>query len=70
MTLIDLIKSQKENEEKYNFVIFFKGYDVINTSVKITFRQLISIIGLSIQDKKIEYKKGNYNVILIEIKDS
>lgn len=70
MTLLDLIKSQKENEEKYNFVIYFKDYDVINTSVKITFKQLMSIVGLSIQDKKIEYKKGNYNVILIEIKDS
>lgn len=70
MTLLDLIKSQKENEEKYNFVIYFKDYDVINTSVKITFKQLMSIVGLSIQDKKIEYKKGNYKVILIEIKDS
>lgn len=70
MTLLDLIKSQKENEEKYNFVIYFKDYDVINTSVKITFKQLMSIVGLSIQDKKIEYQKGNYNVILIEIKDS
>ena len=70
MTLLDLIKSQKENEEKYNFVIYFKDYDVINTSVKITFKQLMSIVGLSIQDKKIEYKKGNYNVILLEIKDS
>lgn len=70
MTLLDLIKSQKENEEKFNFVIFYKGDDVINTSVKITFKQLMSIVGLSIQDKKIEYKKGNYNVILIEIKDS
>lgn len=68
MTLIDLIKSQKENEEKYNFVIFFKGYDVIRTSDKITFRQLMSIVGLSIQDKKIEYKKGKYNIIFIEIK--
>lgn len=57
MTLLDLIKSQKENEEKYNFVIYFKDYDVINTSVKITFKQLMSIVGLSIQDKKIEYKK-------------
>lgn len=44
-------------KKKYNFVIFFKGYDVIRTSDKITFRQLMSIVGLSIQDKKIEYKK-------------
>lgn len=34
MTLVDLFESQKENEEKYNFVIDFKGYDIINTSVK------------------------------------
>ena len=30
MTLADLFKLQKENEEKYNFVIDFKGYDIIN----------------------------------------
>lgn len=40
MLLVDLFESQKENEEKYNFVIDFKGYDIINTSVKITFSQL------------------------------
>lgn len=68
MTLIDLIKSQKENEEKYNFVIFFKGYDVIRTSDKIIFRQLMSIVGLSIQDKKIEYKKVSTILFFIEIK--
>lgn len=70
MTLFDLIKSQKENEEKYYFVIYFKGYDVVNTSVKITFRQLMYIVGLSIEHKKIEYEKSSYNIILIEIKDS
>ncbi len=68
MTLLDLIKSQKENNEKYNFVIYFKEHDIINTSAGITFRQLMSIIGLSIQCKKIEYKKGKCNVIMIEIK--
>lgn len=69
MTLLDLIKSQKENEEKYNFVIYFNDVDVINTSIKITFNQLISIIGLSLENKKIEYTVFKY-VVMIEIKDS
>ena len=34
MTLLDLIKSQKENEQKYNFVIYFKDVDIINTTQK------------------------------------
>lgn len=67
MTLIDLIKSQKENEEKYNFVIYFKDVDVINTSIKITFNQLINIIGLSLENKKIEYTLFKY-LVMIEIK--
>ena len=69
MTLIDLIKSQKENEEKYYFVIYFKDVDVINTTIKITFNQLINIIGLSLENKKIEYTIFK-NLVLIEIKDS
>lgn len=68
MTLIDLIKSQKENEQKYNFVIYFKEVDVINTTVKITFNQLISIIGLSLEYMKIEYTISRANVVMIEIK--
>jgi hypothetical protein len=44
MTLIDLFNSQKENKEKYNFVIDFKGNDIINTSVKITFSQLKKLL--------------------------
>lgn len=69
MTLIDLIKSQKENKEKYNFVIYFKDDDVINTSIKITFNQLFHIIGLSLENKKIEYTLFKY-LVMIEIKDS
>ena len=30
MTLLDLIKSQKENEQIYNFIIYFKDVDIIN----------------------------------------
>lgn len=70
MTLVDLCKSQKENEEKYKFVIYFEGNDVINTSVKITFKQLLSIIGLSLENRKIEYKVYKHNIVIIEIKDS
>lgn len=70
MTLLDLIKSQKENEEKYNFVIYFKDYEVINTSVQITFIQLLSIIGLSLENMKIEYTVTRSNVVMIDIKDS
>lgn len=51
------------------FVIYFKDDDVINTSIKITFNQLISIIGLSLENKKIEYTIFKY-VVMIEIKDS
>lgn len=69
MTLLDLIKSQKENEEKYNFVIYFKGADVINTSKKITFIQLGAIIGLILEHKKIDYTISKSNVFIIEIKD-
>ena len=68
MTLLDLIKSQKENEQKYNFVIYFKDVDIINTTQKITFNQLISIIGLSIETMKIEYTLSKSNVVMIEIK--
>lgn len=70
MTLVDFFESQKENEEKYNFVIDFKGYDIINTSVKITFSQLRTIIGLSLYYNKIEYTVSGSNVVMIEIKDS
>lgn len=68
MTLLDLINSQKKNTERYNFIIYFKGVDIIKTSVKITFFQLISIIGLSLEYMKIEYTINSSNVVVIEIK--
>ena len=68
MILLDLINSQKKNTERYNFIIYFKGEDIINTTVKITFIQLISIIGLSLEYKKIEYTINSSNVVMIEIK--
>lgn len=70
MTLLDLINSQKKNTEKYNFVIYFKGVDIINTTVRKTFIQLISIIGLSLEYMEIEYTINSSNVVMIEIKDS
>lgn len=68
MTLLDLINSQKKNTERYNFMIYFKGTDIINTTVKVTFIQLLSIIGLSLEYMKIEYTINSSNVIIIEIK--
>lgn len=68
MTLLELINSQKKNTERYNFIIYFKGVDIIKTSVKITFFQLISIIGLSLEYMKIEYTINSSNVVMIEIK--
>lgn len=70
MTLLDLINSQKKNTERYNFIIYFKGVDIISTTVKIKFIQLISIIGLSLEYMKIEYTINGSNVVMIEIKDS
>lgn len=68
MTLLDLINSQKKNIERYNFIIYFKGVDIIHTTVKIKFIQLISIIGLSLEYMKIEYTINSSNVVMIEIK--
>lgn len=70
MTLLDLINLQKKNTERYNFIIYFKGVDIIETTVRITFIQLISIIGLSLEYMKIEYTINSSNVVMIEIKDS
>lgn len=70
MTLVELIKSQKYNEEKYNFVISFKDCHIINTCNKITFKELFMIIGLKLEYKEIEYKVTKSNVVMIVIKDS
>lgn len=68
MTLLDLINSQKKNTERYDFIIYFKGVDIINTIARITFIQLLSIIGLSLEYMKIEYTINSSNVVMIEIK--
>ena len=69
MTLLELIKSQKYNEQKYNFVIYVQDCDVINTSIKMTFRELLFIIGLNLENKKIVYTIFS-ELVMIEIKDS
>lgn len=68
MTLLELINSQRENEQKYNFMIYFKDVEIINTTQKITFNQLINIIGLSLENMKIEYTLSISNFVMIEIK--
>lgn len=62
-----LLNHKKKMKKKYNFVIYFKDVEVINTSSKITFNQLINIIGLSLENKKIEYTLLEY-LVIIEIK--
>lgn len=48
MTLIDLINQQKANKDKYNFVIFYKGIDVISTYNQMTFIKLIYYVGFDL----------------------
>lgn len=47
------IKKQELNENKYVFIVYFKGIDIINTTDKLTFEELHQIIGLSLLDKEI-----------------
>lgn len=69
MTFEDLVHAQKGNEEKYNFVIFYNGIDVINTVYRYTFRELHSFIGYDLKFKKIEvYKEFERNIIHITLK--
>ena len=35
MILLDLINSQQKNTETYNFIIYFKGVEIINTTTRI-----------------------------------
>lgn len=67
MTLLELINLQKKNTERYYFIIYFKGVDIIKTTVRIRFIQLITIIGLSLGYMKIEYRINSSNVVTIEI---
>ena len=55
------IKKQELNENKYVFIVYFKGIDIINTTDKLTFEELYQIIGLSMLDKKINKHNLYYN---------
>lgn len=68
MSLLELIKLQKDNEKKYDFVIFLKDCEIINTCNKITFNQLNHIIGLGLENKEIDYKIVSSDLVGIYIK--
>lgn len=68
MTLYDLFKKEINNQEKYNFVLFFRNYDFINTNDRITYRDFCRIIGLSIVFMEIDTIYKGKNVIKIKIK--
>lgn len=53
MTLVDLITQQIENKDKYNFVIFYNGIDVINTNNQMTFRKLQFYVGFDLGELKV-----------------
>ncbi len=70
MTLYDLFKKEINNQEKYNFVLFYRNYDFINTNDRITYRDFRRIIGLSIVFMEIDTIYKGKNVIKIKLKDS
>lgn len=71
MTLLDLIKEQIENKDKYNFVIFYNGKDVINTNNQMTFRKLQYYIGFDLENiEVVSYKIYKSKIIHIKLKDS
>lgn len=67
MTLLDLITQQIENKDKYNFVIFYNGIDVINTYNKMTFRKLQFYVGFDLGQLKVE-SCNIYNSKIVHIK--
>lgn len=71
MTLLDLIKAQIDNKEKYNFVIFYKGIDVINIYNQMTFKKLLYYIGYDLGNLDVtSYKIYKSKIIHIKLKDS
>lgn len=56
MSLKELIETNIENKEKYNFCILIaENFDIINTVNKITYKDLQEIVGLSISCIEVEY---------------
>lgn len=56
MSLKELIETNIENKEKYNFCILIaENFDIINTVNKITYKDLQEIVGLAISCIEVEY---------------
>ena len=72
MILQDLLELNIEKKEKYHFCIFIDGnFDVISTNNKMTYDELVNIVGLSISYMEVEnFKIYKDNIIHIKLKDS
>ena len=73
MTLGKLIRTEIDNDTKFNFCIYIKDlkYDIITTVIKISFSDLRKILGIFIMSKEIESLEQFENgIIYIKLKDS
>lgn len=72
MTLFDLLLVKQDDDKKYNFLVVYRGKNIITTEHRITFLELTSIIGLDLVYMEIEPPRTNEsnNAIKIIIKDS
>nr|DAK91015.1 MAG TPA: hypothetical protein [Caudoviricetes sp.] len=72
MTLFDLLLVKQDDDKKYNFLVVYRGKNIISTDYRITFLELTSIIGLDLVYMEIEPPRTNESndTIKIIIKDS
>lgn len=72
MTLFDLLFMKQDDDKKYNFLVVYRGKNVISTDYRITFLELTAIIGVDLVYMEIEPPRTNEcnDVIRIKIKDS
>lgn len=71
MTLKELIETQYCNEENFNFCIYIKDlkHDLITTTKRITFKELVEIIGIFLACIEIEeWKQNEGGIIFIKLK--
>lgn len=70
MSLKELIETNIENKEKYNFCIFIdENFDVICTCNKMTYNELLKIIGVSISFMEVEsFKEYKRKILHIKLK--
>lgn len=71
MTLGKLIRTQIDNDTKFNFCIYIKDlkYDIITTLIKMSFSDLREILGIFILSKEIEsWEQFENGIIHIKIK--